>query len=119
MRSLTMPKAREVSSAEATAFLRKHDKMNVFKTGSVAFYIMVGALQYALATAPGPRKRSTVVALRTVSAEEAAKALRLHDRLKVLRIGQIGYDTGVMVVQSALAYTGEPDKPTSSAAPAA
>lgn len=103
-----MATVREVSSAEATAFLRKQDQMNVFKTGSVAFYIMVGALQTALATAPGARKRATVESVREVSLAEAAKLLRRHDKLKVLKVGQIAYDAGVSIVQAALSFTSMP-----------
>lgn len=99
---------REVSSAEATAFLRQHDKLNIFKTGTVGFYLMVGVLQAALATAPGPRKRSTVESMREVSTPEAAKLLRKHDKLKVLKTGQLGHDTGVSIVQVALAYSSPP-----------
>ena len=93
--------------------------MNVFKTGTVAFYLVVSALQTALATAPGPRKRSTVDSVREVPTAEASKLMRAHDKLKVLKTGQIGFDAAVSVLQAALAYTSPPGKARRATAKAA
>lgn len=109
-----MKAVRDVSSAEATAFLRQQDKMAVFKTGTVGFYLVISALQTALATAPGARQRNATESVREVSTAEAAKMLRAHDKLKVLKTGQIGFDTAVSIMQAALAYTSAPGKPAKS-----
>lgn len=85
--------------------------MRVFETGTVGFYLVIGALQTALATAPGARKRNATECVREVSTAEAAKMMRAHDKLKILKSGQIGFDTAVSIVQAALAYTSAPGKP--------
>ena len=90
--------------------------MAVFKTGTVAFYLMVDALQAALATAPGARKRNATESVREVPTAEATKLLRAHDKLKVLKSGQIGFDAAVSIVQAALAYSSAPSKPVKSSA---